>query len=229
MNIKQNFAVIQEKIERVCEKVGRDPNEVTIVTVTKYVSLETTKAAMDAGLIHIGENRTDEAVAKWDALDEKGVWHFIGTLQSRKVREVINTMDYLHSLDRMSLVKEVDKRLEEGKKMKCFVQVNVSGEKTKSGVTPDELIPFIKSIEPYEGIEVVGLMTMAPHYDDPELTRPVFKELRQLRDEVKSLQLPYAPCTHLSMGMSNDYEVALEEGATFIRIGSALVGNELRK
>lgn len=226
MSIRENLERIKNEIEQICTEQGRDPESVHVVAVTKYVSVERTKEAIEAGVQHIGENRTDGMNKKQEEIEKECTWHFIGTLQSRKVKEVINNIDYLHSLDRMSLAKEVDKRLDDGKVLNCFVQVNVSGEETKSGLSPDEVIPFIKELEKYKGIRVVGLMTMAPFYEDPEQTRPIFRKLRELRDRVHALNLPHAPCTELSMGMSNDYIVALEEGATFIRIGSSLVGRE---
>ncbi|ARK31079.1 YggS family pyridoxal phosphate-dependent enzyme [Halalkalibacter krulwichiae] len=226
MDIKENLTNIENAIKASCDKVGRDPNTVNIVAVTKYVSVATTKAALDNGLIHIGENRAEGALEKWEELNERGVWHFIGSLQTRKVKKIIGKYEYLHSLDRLSLAEELDKRLKEGQKIKCFVQVNVSGEESKAGIEPNHLRTFIDQLADFEKIQVVGLMTMAPFYEDPELTRPIFKQLRQLRDEIKSLKLDHAPCTELSMGMSNDYLVAVEEGATFVRIGSALVGRE---
>lgn len=226
MTIRENYIHLQKEIERICEARGRDPKSVHVVAVTKYIGIEKTKEAIAAGIKHIGENRSHGFNEKWEAIKDGCTWHFIGTLQSRKVKDVINRVDYLHSLDRLSLAKEVDKRLEKGRVLNCFVQVNVSGEETKFGLKPDEVIPFIRQLEPFQGIRVIGLMTMAPFYEDAERTRPVFRKLRELRDEVKALNLRHAPCTELSMGMSNDYKVALEEGATFIRIGSALVGRE---
>ncbi|KHF38104.1 YggS family pyridoxal phosphate-dependent enzyme [Halalkalibacter okhensis] len=226
MSVKERLSTLQEQIDAVCTRCNLDISKVQIVAVTKYVSVETTAQALDAGLVHIGENRTEGAVQKWDELGERGIWHFIGSLQTRKVKQIVGKYEYLHSLDRLSLAKEVDKRLEDGQVMKCFVQVNVSGEESKSGLSPKEVIPFIQDLGQFKHIEVVGLMTMAPFYDDPELTRPIFRNLREIRDEVQLLNLDYAPCKELSMGMSNDFTVAIEEGATFIRIGSALVGKE---
>ena len=147
-------------------------------------------------------------------------------MQTRKVRDVINEVDYFHALDRDSLAKEIEKRAE--KEVNCFVQVNVSGEESKHGLTAEETVEFIKSLEQYSKIKVVGLMTMAPFVDDEDVLRNCFRKLRQVRDEVKALKLPYAPCEFLSMGMSNDYKIAIEEGATHIRVGTALVGNELK-
>ena len=143
-------------------------------------------------------------------------------MQTRKVKQVIHEIDYLHSLDRMSLAQEIEKRAD--RVLHCFVQVNVSGEQSKHGLSKEEVIPFIKSLAEMSKIKVVGLMTMAPNTDDEQVIRNVFRNLKNLQQEVVALQLPYAPCTELSMGMSNDYEIAIEEGATFVRIGTALVG-----
>lgn len=150
--------------------------------------------------------------------------HFIGSLQTRKVKEVINEIDYFHALDRLKLAKEINKRAEH--KIKCFVQVNVSGEKSKQGVALEDVNTFIETLEQYENLEVVGLMTMAPLTDDESYIKSLFQSLRNKRDEIKALNLNYAPCTELSMGMSNDFHLAAEEGASFVRIGTKLVGKE---
>ncbi|UCZ51812.1 YggS family pyridoxal phosphate-dependent enzyme [Bacillus shivajii] len=224
MSVKNQLQNVQASIEEACQKSNRNAADVNIVAVTKYVSIDRTKEALEAGVEHIGENRAEDGMAKWNELGDNGIWHFIGNLQSRKVKEMIHAFDYIHSLDRMSLAKEVQKRTPEGEKKKCFVQVNVSGESSKSGLSVEETIPFIKELCKYKAIEVVGLMTMAPFVEDAEEVRPYFRKLRELKEEIQQMQLPHAPCSHLSMGMSNDYTVAVEEGATFIRVGSALVG-----
>ncbi|OIJ09821.1 YggS family pyridoxal phosphate enzyme [Anaerobacillus arseniciselenatis] len=225
MTVKENLETIQQDIERACQRVQRDVNSVKIIAVTKYVSDERALEAIDAGIAHIGENRVEEGNRKWQVLEGKGTWHFIGTLQSRKVKEMIEKFDYIHSLDRLSLAKEIQKRAT--KKVKCFVQVNVSGEETKHGIAATEVIDFIKTVEQYSLIEVVGLMTMAPYVEEPEETRQYFQRLKQVQKDVQALRLSFAPCTELSMGMSNDYQIAVEEGATFIRLGTSLVGKEI--
>ena len=156
--------------------------------------------------------------------DSNVSWHYIGNIQSRKVRDIVDDISYLHSLSRKSIAKEIQKRA--SKPVNCFVQVNVSGEESKSGVAPEELESFINDLASYDKIRVVGLMTMAPNTEDEELIRSVFSEMRVLRDRLKEKNMPQAPCTELSMGMSNDYSIAIEEGATFVRIGTALVGVE---
>lgn len=221
MNVKENLQVISSKINEACSKVKRNPEEITILAVTKYAEIDEAQRVAEAGVTHFGENRDDEFLKKREALNDDMTWHFIGTLQSRKVRNVINKVDYLHSLDRPSLAAEVEKRA--NKPVKCFVQVNVAEEESKHGLLVNDVIPFIKSLDKYEKIQVVGLMTMAPHTEDKELIRSVFKRLRLLQQEVKALHLAYAPCTDLSMGMSNDYPIAIEEGATFIRLGRSLI------
>lgn len=221
-SVKENLAVIQEKINQTCEKVGRDPQEIKIIAVTKYSTIERTKEAIEAGVIHLGENRDHEFLNKYEVLGDKPTWHFIGTLQSRKVKNIIDKVHYIHSLDRKSLAKEINKRAT--KPINCFVQVNVSGEESKHGIAPEETVEFVKSLQQYPNIRIIGLMTMAPHIEDETILRTCFQKLRQLQQQIQQLELEYAPCTELSMGMSNDYEIAIEEGATYIRIGTALVG-----
>ncbi|MFN7250924.1 MAG: YggS family pyridoxal phosphate-dependent enzyme [Anaerobacillus sp.] len=223
MTVKENLARIQQEIDIVCQRVGRESTSVKIIAVTKYVSDERAQEVLELGINHIGENRADEGVRKWQVLNGKGTWHFIGTLQSRKVKDIVDRFEYIHSLDRLSLAKEIQKRAT--KSVKCFIQVNVSGETSKQGISPSDLIQFVNDLKQFPFIEVVGLMTMAPNEDDPEETRPNFKKLKELQIEVQNLKLPYAPCNELSMGMSNDYHIAIEEGATFVRLGTSLVGN----
>ena len=225
MNIRDNFEIITREIAETCKQVGRSSDEVKLIAVTKYVTDTRVEEAIEAGITDFAENRSQNYVERKGKYSNK-TWHLIGSLQTRKVRDVINEVDYFHALDRDSLAKEIEKRAE--KEIKCFVQVNVSGEDSKHGLTSEEAIDFIKSLEQYSKIKVVGLMTMAPFVEDEEILRNCFRRLRQLRDEVKGLNLPYAPCEFLSMGMSNDYKIAIEEGATHIRVGTALVGCELK-
>lgn len=225
MNVRENFETITKEIVETCGKVGRNLEEVNLVAVTKYVGDARVKEAIEAGITDFAENRSQNYIERKNKYSNK-TWHLIGSLQTRKVRDVINDVDYFHALDRDSLAKEIEKRAE--KEIKCFVQVNVSGEESKHGLTPEQTIDFIKSLEQYSKIKVVGLMTMAPFVEDEEILRNCFRKLRELRDEVKGLDLSYAPCEFLSMGMSNDYKIAIEEGATHIRVGTALVGCELK-
>lgn len=224
MNVQTNLENIQENIQAVCEKVNRSSDEVKIIAVTKYVSTERAQEAIAAGVNNLGENRDEGLLEKQAVIKNGAVWHYIGSLQSRKVKNIINKVDYIHSLDRMSLAKEIEKRA--NKPIKCFIQVNVSGEDSKQGLSKEEIIPFVKSLSDFKQIEVVGLMTMAPLTSDETVLRNCFRNLKLIQKEVLSLQLSHAPCKELSMGMSNDYQIAIEEGATMVRIGTALVGKE---
>ncbi|AMY05026.1 YggS family pyridoxal phosphate-dependent enzyme [Staphylococcus condimenti] len=223
MNVEQNLEEINSNINKSLESAENDtrPN---VIAVTKYVTIERAKEAYDAGIRNFGENRLEGFQAKKEALPNDAIMHFIGTLQSRKVKEVIDNIDYLHALDRKSLAKEINKRATHT--VNCFVQVNVSGEESKHGIALNEVNDFIEMLSQYENIRIVGLMTMAPFTEDEAQIRNVFKQLREKRDEINKLNLDYAPCTELSMGMSNDYEIATEEGATYVRIGTKLVGKE---
>ncbi|KJE27103.1 YggS family pyridoxal phosphate-dependent enzyme [Geobacillus thermoleovorans] len=223
MTVRDNLAAIRREIEAACARVGRDPAGVRIVAVTKYVDAKQALEVLDAGIADLGENRSDQLIEKHERIGNQATWHFIGTLQSRKVKDIIDKVDYIHSLDRLSLAKEIEKRA--ARRVKCFVQVNVSGEATKHGLAPEETVPFIEQLRAFSRIEVVGLMTMAPHTDDEAILRACFRQLRMLKERVQALGMAHAPCTELSMGMSNDYTIAIEEGATFVRIGSALVGS----
>lgn len=224
MRVIDNLESIKKDIAQACEASGRNPGEVKIIAVTKYVSIERAREALEAGVLHLGENRDEGLARKWEHLGDKPVWHYIGTLQTRKVKNVIDKISYLHSLDRLSLAKEVDKRA--SGKVNCFIQVNVSGEESKHGLQPGEVLGFVRELRQYPNIQVEGLMTMAPYSEDEELLRNCFRELKKLQLSVQELKLDFAPCKELSMGMSNDYTIAVEEGATMVRIGTALVGHE---
>jgi len=219
--IIENLKQIEHQIEIAKQRVNAK-QAVQIIAVTKEVDVNRTEEAIEAGLVHMGENRPEGLLNKLDSIKSDVSWHYIGSLQTRKVKQVIDQIDYLHSLDRLSLAEEIEKRAT--KRVKCFLQVNVSGEESKHGLTKEQALDFVKQLEQFSKIEVVGLMTMAPFTEDETMIRQVFKQLKQLQQEVSQLNIPNVPCTELSMGMSNDYEIAVEEGATFVRIGTALVG-----
>lgn len=223
-NLQQRIEKIKYGIQDACDRSGRQSSEITVVAVTKEVSVTRAAEMITAGFDQLGENRPEVLLEKQEAIQSEAVWHFIGNVQSRKVKDIINRVDYLHSVDRMSLAKEIQKRANQ--QVDCFIQVNVSGEASKSGVEPVELTNFIEQMAAYDKIRIIGLMTMAPFTEDKDLVRSVFRSLRELRDEIAAQELPHAPCTQLSMGMSNDFIIAIEEGATHVRIGTALVGAE---
>ena len=219
--ITENLAKIQQEINKAKQKSLYN-QEVQIIAVTKSVSNERTVEAFEADIIHLGENRPEGLMQKVEVLGQKPIWHYIGTLQTRKVKQVLPFVDYIHSLDRLSLAEEINKRAENV--IKCFVQVNVAKEDSKHGLAMEEVIAFIEQLKVYPNIQVVGLMTMAPFTEDENVLRHTFKQLKQLQLEIQHKNEVHAPCTELSMGMSNDYTIAIEEGATFVRIGTALVG-----
>ncbi|PLT34288.1 YggS family pyridoxal phosphate-dependent enzyme [Bacillus sp. V5-8f] len=224
MKVADNLANIEDKIQQACEKSGRSRQEITIIAVTKYVSVGRATEAVEAGIKNLGENRDDGLLAKYAELNGRADFHFIGSLQTRKVKNIIDKVEYIHSLDRISLAEEIQKKAD--KPVKCFVQVNVSGEDSKHGIDPSTAIEFVRDLEKFDKIIVAGLMTMAPFTQDEAVLRECFNKLKQLRSEIQNEALEYAPCTELSMGMSNDFPIAIEEGATMVRIGTALVGED---
>ncbi|WP_019005170.1 YggS family pyridoxal phosphate-dependent enzyme [Cohnella laeviribosi] len=218
---------VERRIREACLRSGRRREDVNVVAVTKYVSAAAAANVVARGIGHIGENRWPDAEEKWQLLKGQAVFHFIGTLQSRKVKDVVGRFDYIHSVDRLSLAEEIQKRAEAlDITVPCFLQVNVSGEPSKHGVAPDELAALAGGVAKLDRVRPIGLMTMAPFEREAEETRPVFRRLRLLRDELNERALLREPLTELSMGMSNDFEVAIEEGATWVRLGSVLVGKE---
>ncbi|GAB6929632.1 YggS family pyridoxal phosphate-dependent enzyme [Paenibacillus sp. JCM 10914] len=227
LSLMERIDQVEQRITEACRRSGRNRDDVHVIAVTKYVSLDMTASVLEHGLHHIGENRWQDAQAKWDALGSQGDWHFIGHLQTNKVREVIDKFRYIHSLDRISLARELEKRAAAlNLQVSAFLQVNISGEESKYGMPPEAAASFLKEINSLSHVKVIGLMTMAPYESSAEMTRPVFRGLRQLRDELNEQALTAEPLTELSMGMSNDFEVAIEEGATWVRLGSILVGKE---
>ncbi|SFG39721.1 YggS family pyridoxal phosphate-dependent enzyme [Sporolactobacillus nakayamae] len=226
MKVADNLRQVQSLIEDACERSGRHSEDVTIIAVTKYVSAERAQEAVDSGITHLAENRKEGLLEKLAFIhDDRVTWHLIGTLQTRKVKDIVGKVDYFHALDRLKLANELNKRMKKGT-LNCFVEMNISGEESKHGITEEKLDSFIDALAEFEHLRIVGLMTMAPNTEDRDVIRHVFHRLRILRDRIRDRNIDYAPCTELSMGMSHDYEIAVEEGATFVRIGTSLVGNE---
>jgi len=227
--VQQNLDMINQRIEAACQRVSRSPAEIQLIAVTKYASFARMEVAYQVGLKAFGENRLQDALPKIEAFKGRVTWHFIGTLQTNKVKEVLSHFDYIHSLDRIKLADEMARQAERLKiRPKCFIQVNVSGEKSKHGVEVERLFDLAKGISETGAIDVVGLMTMAPYLENREEIRPIFRRLKELQIQLLEKAWPGISPHSLSMGMSNDYEVAIEEGATHIRLGTALVGNDLK-
>jgi len=233
--LRARLGEIEERVERALDRSGRPAGSVTIVGVSKTVPAAVVRAAFAAGIRHVGENRVQEGREKQAALDDLPLtWHLVGHLQRNKVRYVVGSWALIHSLDRLALAEELDRRARlAGTVVDCLVQVNIGGEASKSGVAPDGLMALLESLAPLEGIRVRGLMTIPPPADDPQRTRPYFAELRRLAEQVSTAFPAGSEASgagarirmeHLSMGMSSDYPVAVEEGATIIRVGEALFG-----
>lgn len=218
--LRHNVETIQKDVKQACNSSQRSVEDITVICVTKSVDNMTTKQMVDLGFKHLAENRMEKLLEKQDYLkDTRGIkWHFIGHLQRRKVKAVINVIDYFHALDKISLAQEIQKRAT--KPIKCFVQVNVSGESSKQGVSPENLENFIKDLKDFDRIEVVGLMTMAPIDSSLDELSHYFSQLKILQTTIANKNFKHAPCTELSMGMSQDFVPAIECGATFVRIGS---------
>ena len=233
--LQEQIAAVQRRIAQACQRCGRDPAMVTLVAVTKGVSADTIQDAVTLGLTDLGENRVQEARSKQNVLGSGlGVlgkypeprtpnpepirWHLIGHLQRNKANDAVELFEVIHSIDSAILAEDVERAAaKRGRSMEVFVQVNVSGEATKFGCRPDDVPGLARSVGQLPHLRVQGFMTMAPFADDPETVRPVLRQLRALRDAVD-------PSLKLSMGMSQDFEVAIEEGADVIRVGTALFG-----
>lgn len=225
MTLQSRYHDVEKRINEACRRSGRLRSDVQIIAVTKYVSVQTAEAVVKVGISHIGENRWPDAKEKWERLEGQAIFHYIGSLQTKKVKDVINKFTYIHSLDRLSLAEEIQNRASmQNIYVDCFLQVNVSGEQSKHGLAPKQLQEFVIQLQALDRIRIIGLMTMAPYETEPEETRPIFRRLREIRDEINMLGILGEPITGLSMGMSNDFEVAVEEGATHVRLGTVLVG-----
>ncbi len=207
----------KNRVEEVNEVLKAYPNT-KLVAATKYMTIEQTKELYNAGVHCFGENRTDVFLEKYEALKDLNIeWHFFGVLQSRKIKDVANKISCLHSLEKLSIAIELDKKLEQP--LDCFVQINISEEPNKQGIPLVKLKSFIKSLAKCKNIRIIGLMCIAKLTYDTELLERQFNKMRAAKEEIEAMNLDYAPCHELSMGMSNDYKVALQCGATYIRLG----------
>ena len=225
MSIKDNIASIKQNIKDIEEKCHRE-DEVNLMAVTKTVDVDKVLEAIDAGITDIGENKPQELSRKYEIIGDKVRYHLIATLQTNKVKYIIDKAYMIHSLDRISLCEEIQKRAEKiDKVIKCLVQVNISKEESKHGLEEEQVVDFIKQVsKDYKNIHIQGLMTMAPFVDDEKEIRKVFSKLKKLSVEISNLNLPNVEMDTLSMGMSHDYKIAIEEGATIIRVGTSIFG-----
>jgi pyridoxal phosphate enzyme (YggS family) len=226
-SVAQNVEFVRRRIAAACLRAGRDPEEVTLVAVTKTVGGGLIKEAVQAGVRDVGENFVQELLAKRESLGDDGIrWHFIGHLQSNKVRQIAGWIHLVHSVDSLSLASEISKKsAAAGKTAEILIEVKTTGETTKFGVQPPEVLELAKKIGGLPNLKASGLMTIGPFLPDAESSRPSFRQLRSLRDLLASEGFGM---THLSMGMTNDFEVAIEEGATIVRIGTAIFGPRIK-
>jgi pyridoxal phosphate enzyme (YggS family) len=226
VSLAENIGSIQRQIDAACQRAGRVPDSVTLLAVAKTQPPEAVTAAADLGLTLFGENKVQEAKAKIPLCPGKLRWHFIGHLQSNKCREAIGLFEMIQSVDSLTLAQELNKRAEQASKtMPILLEVNVAGEGSKFGYAPERLLADIKELNTLRRLEIHGLMTVPPWGPEAETSRPHFRRLRELKEQCE--QILGAPMPHLSMGMSGDFEIAIEEGATLVRIGTALFGPRL--
>jgi PLP dependent protein len=225
MDVADNIRRVREVVAKAAGRSGRSPADVRLMAVTKTVDDDRIAAAVQARVDIIGENYVQEARRKLETLGKACEWHLIGRLQTNKARYAVRLFDMIHSVDRPELAAELDRRAREtGLVMKILIEVSIAGEDTKSGVPIADAVDLVRRVAPLPNLSIQGLMTMPPWFDDPEEARPCFRALRELRDRIASERIPRAEMRELSMGMSGDYAVAVEEGATIIRIGRGIFG-----
>ena len=218
-----NLEMIRQRIRTACDRAGRNPDSVTLLAVSKTHPPETIKAAADCGQIFFGENKIQEAKAKIPLCPGKLRWHFIGHLQSNKCRDAVELFEMIQSVDSLPLAQEINKRAEQAaRRMPVLLEVNMAGEASKFGYPPERLLAELKELNALPRLEIHGLMTVPPWSPEAEDTRPHFRRLRELKERAEAVL--GAPMLHLSMGMSGDFEIAIEEGATMVRVGTALFG-----
>jgi PLP dependent protein len=228
VDIAANLDSIQQRIAAACQRAGRDPASVTLMAVTKTHPPESVQAAANAGLVFFGENKVQEAKAKIPQCSGKLRWHFIGHLQSNKARDAVELFEMIQSVDSLALAQELNKRCEQaGKRLPILLEVNLAGEASKFGYAPERLLAELNDLNALPRLEVHGLMTVPPWKPVAEQVRPFFREARELKQRCE--EILGAPLPQLSMGMSGDFEVAIEEGATIVRIGTELFGERSRK
>lgn len=224
--IKANLSSIRDNIKNCTKRVNRSEEEVTLLAVTKTVDVDAVLEAIDNGVTDVGENKPQELARKYEVIGNKVKWHLIGSLQTNKVKYIIDKVYMIHSLDRQALCEEIQKRAEKiNKNINCLIQVNISKEESKHGIYESDVVDFIKHVSAnYKNIKIKGLMTMAPFSEDEEEVRDVFKGLKQLSIEIDKMNIDNVSMEYLSMGMSNDYEIAIEEGSNIVRVGTSIFG-----
>lgn len=225
MMLKENLKSVEEKIKKACTDAGRKREEVTLIAVSKTKPLDTLKEAYDLGVRVFGENKVQELVDKYDALPKDIHWHMIGHLQRNKVKYIIDKVDLIHSVDSLRLAEAIEKEAaKRGITVNILIEVNVAGEESKFGLAPEAVDEFVEAVAQFEHIRVKGLMTIAPFVENPEENRSVFTALKKLSVDIAKKNVDNVNVSMLSMGMTNDYQTAIEEGATMVRVGTGIFG-----
>ncbi len=225
MNVEDNIRHVREMMAEAARRSGRPASAIRLMAVTKTVDDDRILTAIRTGVEIIGENYVQEAKRKIEKLGRSGEWHLIGRLQTNKAKYAVQLFDMIHSVDRLELAAELDRRARAaGRVIPILIEVNVSGEESKSGIPLTSTLDLVRLVSPLENLSIRGLMTMPPWFDDPEKSRPCFRSLRELRDKIAEEAIPRVEMRELSMGMTDDYIVAIEEGATIVRIGRGIFG-----
>lgn len=229
--IRENVETIRGRIEVACRKANRDPAGVTLLAVGKTFSADAIGEVVEAGVSDVGENYVQELLDKRERLGSSSIrWHFIGHLQSNKAKYVASWIHLIHSVDNIGLAAELDKRAGLAKRtLDVLIEVNTTAEDSKYGLRPETTLEFVKSLAGFNNISIAGLMTIGPFLPDPEGSRPMFRTLRELKDQIARIGQHNVRMEHLSMGMTGDFEVAIDEGATIVRIGTAIFGRRIKK
>ncbi len=226
MSIKENIDKIMERVEASAIRAGRDPKDITVIAVSKTVDASRAKEAVESGLINLGENKVQELVSKYETLHDIGIkWHMIGHLQKNKVKYIIDKAELIHSVEDIELANEINKRaVNNDLTANILIELNIAKEESKFGIDDENVYEFVKELEQFENIRVMGLMTVAPNSENPEDIRWVFKKMREIYENIKCMDLKNTDMKYLSMGMTNDFEIAIEEGSNIVRIGTAIFG-----
>lgn len=226
MSIKENIDKIMKRVEASAVRAGRDPKDITVIAVSKTVDASRAKEAVESGLVNLGENKVQELVSKYEALHDMGIkWHMIGHLQKNKVKYIIDKAELIHSVEDIELANEINKRAaKNGLTANILIELNIAKEESKFGIDDENVYEFVKELEQFENIRVMGLMTVAPNSENPEDIRWVFKKMKEIFENIKSMDLKNTDMKYLSMGLTNDFEIAIEEGSNIVRIGTAIFG-----
>lgn len=224
-SVAENYCSVVARVEAACVRCGRDPREIVILGASKQVGPARIEEALCAGLRHVGENYVQEALGKHESVHEPATWHCIGHLQTNKVKQAVRIFDWIHSLDRLELAREISRRAGEiGRTMQCLVEVNVALEYSKSGIAPGKVVELLVAASGLPNLRIAGLMAIPPVRESPRESRDDFRRVRELALAIAAREIQGVTMNHLSMGMTHDFEIAIEEGANMIRIGTGIFG-----